>query len=116
MQLSFLEDPLPMVKDAFAIDINVLGELPLVPATKHFCKEGQVWQLDKHLLIIRDLTNPENWLDYVSRDKLFLPYIGPYIALGLTHPAVIIQPNVFIAQDIVNNYISLHGDDNVCLR
>ena len=84
------------------------------PKTEVFT--GDVWKLGVHLLVIADVMKDwEKYVRYLEKGLLFLPYPGPYIALSYKldqTPAVMVQPNVYLAGHMIDKYIAVRGADS----
>lgn len=84
---------------------------------RHQVEHGQVWHLDGHVLIIAEvLTEWQRWKDYLAGDVIFAPYPGPFIPLSLKaeeSPLVMVQPDVYIAGHILDQYENVKGAGRV---
>lgn len=83
----------------------------------HVVAKGEVYEIGKHILVIVDvLKDWKQYISYLKDDLLFLPYPGPYVALSAKldkTPAVLVQPNEYLAGHLLDKYASVHGEGEI---
>jgi hypothetical protein len=77
---------------------------------------GEVFAIrERHRLVIADVMRDwPLWSPMLSADALFVPYPGPYAALGVAadrHTLILVQPDAYIAGHLIDKTRAVHGDE-----
>jgi ParB-like nuclease domain len=88
-----------------------------IAAPRHQVAKGQVWQLDRHVLVVADVVTGWNqWVGFLTGEALFAPYPGPFVPLTLKaeeRSLVMVQPDEYIAGHILDQYENVKGVGSV---
>jgi hypothetical protein len=81
---------------------------------------GQHWKLggSHDLLILSVISESQGWRDFLFDNSLFCPYPNPMTALSIksqTHHLLLIQPDLYIAAHMLDQYEAIHGTGSVKL-
>jgi hypothetical protein len=78
---------------------------------QHKVAEGQVWRFSLHHLAVVDVfTDWPLWVPLLSPGCVFLPYPTPLMPHGVTVPAVMVQPDLFLAGHLLDKWARVCGD------
>lgn len=84
---------------------------------RHQLNKGEVWRLDQHVLVVADvLTEWQQWINFLAGDAIFAPYPGAFVPLTMKAAArsiVMVQPDVYIAGHILDQYVAVKGESSV---
>lgn len=112
-------------------DAELLMRLKVtVDEPKTQVERGEVWKLGRHRLIVACVVRePDLWAAYLCPETrvfswqpvgnvIFCPYPGPLVPLTLagdTDTLVLVQPDTFVAGQILDYYKQVHGESEVSL-
>ena len=104
------------------IDKGTLLELAsvVVGEPSNIVHHGQHWKLggSHDLLALSVIADSPRWRDCLYDNTLFCPYPNPLTALSMkskTHHLLLIQPDLYIAGHILDQYQAINGKDSVKL-
>ena len=94
--------------------LNSIDDIVIEDPTNKVSK-NDIYRLGEHVLACCEVVDSwSNWINYLTDDMLLLPYPGVYVfAIKIKRSMLLIQPNEYIASQLLDHYIYLYGDTMV---